>query len=853
MKKSILKKSSYITVVIALITLIISYFILNFYKENIKQEVYNEETITIQSLANAKLEEKFKVGISNAISIANDGKIKEALETNNRELAIEALANLSKNMKDSTPFDNIKVHVHTKDNHSFLRNWNTKKYGDDLSTFRKSVLKVNNTKKAITTFEVGKAGLSIRSVVPILKDDIHLGSLEFMQGVNSVAKDLNAIQDGFLLLMDNSLAIAPIDESKKLNNYTISQKFINENFFEDLKSIDLKELLHKKHIESNNYLYTYINIKDYEDNVVGIAVLARPLKIINLAVDKSTHLIYIALILLVVALLFNMLISIITMKQNIINPIKDLNNAINRVKNDPNSDKIPVREDNEIGEVVNSFNDYLNSIQEKIIQDKKVIDEARKVMGKVNVGLFNDRIDSIAASNEVNNLIESINEMIESTQRSVNEISKVLIALSNAEFDYKIPRLDGVTGLIASLLSGTRVTQSTISQIMALIDNATKKLTFAAEDLSKSSYSLSVSANQQAAALEETAAAIEEVSSTIQGTSEHAAKMAMYAENVTNSSKKGIELASKTSTSMDQLSSEVNTINEAITVIDQIAFQTNILSLNAAVEAATAGEAGKGFAVVAQEVRNLAARSAEAANEIKNLVQSATLKAKEGKEVSSEMIEGFNELNKNIATTINLIDEVANATKEQKEAMQQINDTVNSLDTETQQNAQQASNISNMASQSKDLALQLQEAVDRTKYSTEDKRRVCDTNMIFDLNHLKTDHINFKNVNFRNCKAGKRFKVKSHTECNLGKWILANENSDFAKNELWTELKQAHMLVHHMVQDVTDLYAEKYENGQIISVTENLELQINHVFEILDKLKEHNCDIKFQQRKGIQK
>lgn len=125
--------------------------------------------------------------------------------------------------------------------------------------------------------------------------------------------------------------------------------------------------------------------------------------------------------------------------------------------------------------------------------------------------------------------------------------------------------------------------------------------------------------------------------------------------------------------------------------------------------------------------------------------------------------------------------------------------------------------------------------------------------MIFDLNHLKTDHINFKNVNFRNCKAGKRFKVKSHTECNLGKWILANENSDFAKNELWTELKQAHMLVHHMVQDVTDLYAEKYENGQIISVTENLELQINHVFEILDKLKEHNCDIKFQQRKGIQK
>ncbi len=82
---------------------------------------------------------------------------------------------------------------------------------------------------------------------------------------------------------------------------------------------------------------------------------------------------------------------------------------------------------------------------------------------------------------------------------------------------------------------------------------------------------------------------------------------------------------------MDEINEQVNSINEAITVIDQIAFQTNILSLNAAVEAATAGEAGKGFAVVAQEVRNLAARSAEAAKEIKELVETATTKANSGK------------------------------------------------------------------------------------------------------------------------------------------------------------------------------------------------------------------------------
>ena len=153
---------------------------------------------------------------------------------------------------------------------------------------------------------------------------------------------------------------------------------------------------------------------------------------------------------------------------------------------------------------------------------------------------------------------------------------------------------------------------------------------------------------------------------------------------------------------VESLVSKSKDIAQVINIIQEIAFQTNILSLNAAVEAATAGEAGKGFAVVAQEVRNLATRSAEAAKEIKAIVERATVKANEGKNIATNMIDGYKNLNSNISSTMNLISDIENASKEQLLGIEQINDAVNQLDQQTQQNAM-------IASQSHDIALSTDE------------------------------------------------------------------------------------------------------------------------------------------------
>lgn len=372
--------------------------VLSYNKNIAKEDVYSQVINKLQITVKTKLQAKKDVGISNAISIANDGKIKSALKNNNREEAIRTLKSISEKMKESTPFKNIKVHVHTKDNHSFVRAWKINKFGDDLSSFRASIVKVNATNKAVNTFELGKAGLSLRSVVPVRDDENnHLGSLEFMQGLNSVAKSFNKQGEGFLLLMDKNVSkIKTFSKSKMLKNYVISQKFVKKDFLIDAKTIDFKKLLAEKSVITGNFLYTYVDIKDFNNKKLGIALVGEPLKKVNLAIDVSTSIINLSMFIIIAMVLLLVLALLFVIKKVVTTPLENLNNAIIALKTSKNaSSRVEVLSDDEIGHVADNFNAYLQSIEDGILEEQELIKEAEEVMGRVSHGWYSQYIEKL--------------------------------------------------------------------------------------------------------------------------------------------------------------------------------------------------------------------------------------------------------------------------------------------------------------------------------------------------------------------------------------------------------------------------------------------------------------------------
>ncbi len=272
------------------------------------------------------------------------------------------------------------------------------------------------------------------------------------------------------------------------------------------------------------------------------------------------------------------------------------------------------------------------------------------------------------------------------TQREiVAKLAKGLSHLSSGDLSFRIT--EEFPGDYAQLktdfnsaMDSLETTIQAVNSSVINIGNGTSEISNAANDLSHRT-------EQQAASLEETAAALNELTSQVNASADNAKIAAKSVDTASGDAQQSGEVVQKAIAAMKGIEQSSGEVSRIIGVIDEIAFQTNLLALNAGVEAARAGEAGKGFAVVAQEVRELAQRSANAAKEIKTLINTSASQVGDGVNLVGRAGKALHKISEQVVQINGLIRQIAGSASEQAVGLKEINTAVNQMDQVTQQNA----------------------------------------------------------------------------------------------------------------------------------------------------------------------
>ena len=356
--------------------------------------------------------------------------------------------------------------------------------------------------------------------------------------------------------------------------------------------------------------------------------------------------------------------------------------------------------------ILASLSELATLMQTKQTEELRVYGEIMLVSEKLADGLTDDRITVTSTNPKLNYIAKTINDMTEKLDASLIEIEHVLSEYSKQNFIPKTKEEIFQDGKLKEL----PISINNLRDYMSNNLKTTYRSSMVLEKESINSYNymdlLIGTNNEQKNSIEDISVSLEETAESISKSYELSEEMSKFGVEVKNSIGSGLDLANETVSAMDGIKESTNAVNDAITVIDQIAFQTNILSLNAAVEAATAGEAGKGFAVVAQEVRNLATRSTQAAQEIKTLVEKASIEANNGKEIADKMIIGYDSLHKSSDTTIDLIEKITTITHDQQDLIGNMKDKLKNIENVADQSHEIIENVKQLSYDMTQMALQ---------------------------------------------------------------------------------------------------------------------------------------------------
>ncbi len=579
---------------------------------------------------------------------------------------------------------------------SFLRLHKPEKFGDDLSSFRYSVVDVNKTHKPIRGIEVGKYGPGIRIVYPVKYQNEYIGSVEFGASIDNMLDFLKKEYsfDYVIGIKKNIMEKAGFKSGENniiKNNIVYVNTSLND-FDHLVKRISFDSGIKEITLGEKSLFVFRIPIKDYSGNEVGyLGIIKNITKEKNAMFSAVTKL---AALVIGISLFFFILANIY-LKKSIVNPLARTVKFAEQIKDGNFSATVKHKSRDEIGKLVRALNAMKEDLQKMFEEVKRKSREAE---------------EAAEIAEESKKIAEENRKYLSD---SVKKMLNVLEKFSAGDLTVKLtpPQQEDD---IRKLFEGFNKTVEKFGDLINRVSEAVQATASATTQISSSMEEMAAGASEQASQTNEAASAIEQMTASIQNTAENAESAAAASKTANeqaetgvvkiaeskNGMKKIVEVTSETGNVISSLADKTKQIGMVTQVINDIAEQTNLLALNAAIEAARAGEQGRGFAVVADEVRKLAERTTKATKEIADTIKaiqgearSANLTMEEtekvvsdGMELISEVEEVFQKILESTTRAFRQIGQVATATNKQSSAATEIArsvETINNVTGET--------------------------------------------------------------------------------------------------------------------------------------------------------------------------
>jgi methyl-accepting chemotaxis protein len=409
----------------------------------------------------------------------------------------------------------------------------------------------------------------------------------------------------------------------------------------------------------------------------------------------------------VIAIIATICISIligISIARLITKPLKKVVHMIEEMSKGHFKERLDIDTDDEVGQMAKAMNFFANDLQTNVIKAmdniskgdmnidinikdekdeispalKKMVENIRALVVDANrismaaiEGNLDERADVTRHSGDFKKIVDGINELMEAMVKPIKEVISGMSEISEGNLQISVN--ENYKGEFGVLAKSVNTTINSLNSVLSELNTASEQVLTGSNQVSDGSQALSQGATQQASAIEELNASITDVAGQTKENANNANQAKELALKVKENAEEGNRHMGEMLKSMSNINESSANISKIIKVIDEIAFQTNILALNAAVEAARAGQHGKGFAVVAEEVRNLAARSANAAKETTDLIEGSIKKIEKGTDITNDTAKALEQIVEGVSKAATLVAEIAALSNEQASSISQIN------------------------------------------------------------------------------------------------------------------------------------------------------------------------------------